>query len=98
MTEIPRHLPSGYAFYARTPEFTPTTLPDGLRAGHSTKPGVWGLLCVSEGAVQYSLEPPRSGGVLVRAGESVVIESDVRHHVAFVEAGSFHVEFYRAGA
>lgn len=96
MTSIPPRLPHGYELYARSPDFTPENLPDRLRAAHATKPGVWGLLRVTEGAVRFELEPPRSGHVVAHAGQCVVIETDVRHHVSFTEAGRFHVEFYRA--
>jgi hypothetical protein len=51
---------------------------------------------VLEGKVLYSLEAPHSGEQLVAAGDNVVIESGVLHHVAFVEPGHFYVEFYRA--
>jgi len=96
MIEIPCRLPPGHLLYARSPDFTPTNLPAALRAGHATKPGVWGLLRVTEGIIRFELEPPRQGSVVARAGESVVIPTEVDHHVEFIEAGRFHVEFYRA--
>jgi tellurite resistance-related uncharacterized protein len=96
MSAIPKSLPAGFVAYSRTKEFTPATLPAQLKAAHSTKTGTWGLLHVLEGKVLYSLEPPLSGEQLAAAGDSVVIESGVMHHVAFVEPGRFFVEFYRA--
>jgi len=96
MTQLPSRLPYGYEFYARSPDFTPETLPERMRAGHSTKPGVWGLLRVSEGAVRYEVESPGRGSAVARSGEFVVIEAGATHHVDFVEPGRFHVEFYRA--
>lgn len=96
MTGIPTRLPPGYLLYGRSPDFTADSLPDTLRAGHATKPGVWGLLRVTEGSVRFELEPPLEGAVVARAGETVVIQSKVRHHVTFLEPGRFHVEFYRA--
>ena len=77
-------------------EFTPETLPAKFKTAHSTKAGTWGLLHVLEGKVLYSLEPPQRGEQLAAAGDSVVIEPGVSHHVAFVEPGRFYVEFYRA--
>ena len=48
------------------------------------------------GSVRYTLEPPREGEVVVSTGQTVVIEAQVEHHVAFVEPGRFYVEFWRA--
>ncbi|MGA8400627.1 MAG: DUF1971 domain-containing protein, partial [Stellaceae bacterium] len=36
-------LPPGLVAYRRTPIFTETTLPNGLRHRHRTKAGVWAL-------------------------------------------------------
>lgn len=96
MSHIPKTLPAGFVAYSRTMEFTPENLPAKLKAAHSTKAGTWGLLHVLEGKVLYSLEPPQHGEQLAAAGDSVVIEPGVLHHVAFVESGRFYVEFYRA--
>jgi len=56
-----------------------------LRAQHSTKSGTWGLLHVLEGQIPYRLEPPRLGGRRLVAGDMVMIEPTIRHHVDFVE-------------
>jgi tellurite resistance-related uncharacterized protein len=96
MSRIPKTLPAGLVAYGRSMEFTPETLPAKFKAAHSTKAGTWGLLHVLEGKVLYSLEPPQSGEQLAASGERIAIEPGVLHHVAFVEAGRFYVEFYRA--
>jgi hemoglobin len=93
--QIPERLPPGFEAYGRSPDFTPETIPAKLQAAHATKSGTWGLLHVLEGSVRYTLEAPHRGERLVGAGEQVVIEAQVRHHVAFVEPGRFFVEFYR---
>lgn len=98
MTDIPARIPDGLEAYARSPDFTPATLPASLRAAHATKPGTWGLLHVLEGEVLYELEPPRQGGRRARAGETVVIEAAVPHHVTFTEPGRIYIEFYRKPA
>lgn len=98
MSDIPQKLPAGFAAYARSPDFTPETLPVKLQTAHTTKAGTWALLHVLEGKVMYELEPPREGHKLVGAGEHVVIEAEVFHHVRFVEPGRCFVEFYRANA
>jgi hemoglobin len=92
---IPDALPAGFEAYGRSPDFTPANLPAKLQAAHTTKAGTWGLLTVLEGSVRYQLEPPYRGERLVGAGEHVVIESQVPHHVAFVAPGRFFVAFSR---
>lgn len=93
---VPAELPPGLEVYARSPEFTPETLPARLKSAHSTKAGTWGLLHVLAGSVRYTLEPPRAGEVIVATGGSAVIEPQVEHRVEFVEPGRFYVEFWRA--
>jgi hemoglobin len=96
---IPDRLPDGLEAYARSPEFNSESLPARLQSGHATKAGTWGLLHVLEGVLLYRLEAPREDVRLVKVGETVVIESEVAHHVEFVEPGRMFVEFYRnAGA
>lgn len=47
--------------YRSTPIFDESTLPAGLRREHRTKPGVWGVVRVFEGAVRLSFtDPPRT--------------------------------------
>lgn len=92
---IPDSLPDGLEAYARSPDFTPETIPGKLQENHSTKPGTWGLIHVLEGRIHYRLEAPRTGGRDVAAGDTVVIEPEVLHRVAFVDPGRFFVEFYR---
>jgi hemoglobin len=88
-------MPAGFEAYGRSPDFTPETLPVRLQATHSTKAGTWALLHVVEGAILYQLEPPYQGERLARAGEAVVIEAQVPHHISFVEPGRIYIEFYR---
>lgn len=92
---IPEHLPQGLESYARSPDFTPETLPAKLQSAHSTKAGTWGLLHVLQGEVLYQLEAPRSGKRAVRAGQTVVIEPQVQHFVSFTAPGKMFVEFFR---
>ena len=43
----------------------------------------------------YQLEPPYQGERRAGAGETIVIEAEVPHHVTFTEAGRIYIEFYR---
>jgi len=97
MSAIPKQLPADLEAYARSPLFTSEDLPSMLRARHSMKPGVWGLIHVQEGRILFQLEAPYQGEQQAAAGENVVIEPEVFHHVEFVEPGSFFIEFYRPG-
>lgn len=92
---ILKEIPAGFEAYGRSPDFTPETLPVRLQAAHSTKAGTWALLHVVEGAILYQLEPPYQGERLARAGETVVIEAQIPHHVSFIEPGRIYIEFYR---
>lgn len=92
---IPHALPDGFHAYARSPDFTQASLPARLQAAHTTKAGTWGLLHVLEGSIIYRLEPRGSGERLVVAGQNIVIQDQVPHHVAFVTPGRIYIEFYR---
>jgi tellurite resistance-related uncharacterized protein len=91
-------MPTGFAPYKRTPEFTAGTIPDGLRRHHSTKAGVWALLHVLEGRLHYVVEPPLASERLVEAGGTAVIVAEVLHRVAPDGDVRFFVEFYRRPA
>lgn len=47
-------LPDHVRPYRRTPVFTEATMPAALKAEHSTKPGVWGLVTVLEGQLRLT--------------------------------------------
>lgn len=95
MSKIPASLPQGVTAYSRSPDFTPETLPAKLQSAHAIKTGTWALLHVLEGRVRYCLEAPHEGEVVDSAGEHVVIQENMPHHVSFVEPGRFFIEFYR---
>ena len=50
--------------YRTTPVFDETSLPAALRAAHSTKAGVWGMVRVLEGRVKLTYLEPESEPVL----------------------------------
>ncbi len=86
-------LPANAEKYAQTKEFTQDTVPAALLKDHSTKPSAWGLVVVSEGALDFTRinqQPER-----VAAGESIVIVPHELHKVKPVDTVKFHVEFYR---
>jgi hemoglobin len=80
--------------YKTTPVFDEQTLPGALRANHSTKAGVWGLLRVLEGEVRLVFDdPPRE--VRVAPGSPAPIPPEALHHVEVTGPMRMQVEFYR---
>ena len=90
-------LPDGLRPYKRTPVFTAETVPPGLLRDHATKPGVWGLIHVVSGEVIYRIALPKEEHLLA-PGTLGVIEPDTPHSVEILGAGTFFVEFWKAGA
>ncbi len=89
-------LPPGLQLTRRTPEFTAFTIPAGLLHDHRTKPGVWGVIQVLEGALEYHiLEPIEEKHVLTPQNPGVV-EPAMRHAVHASGAVRFYVEFHAA--
>lgn len=81
--------------YRSTPPFDEQTLPAGLRANHSTKAGVWGLIRVTEGRLRLTyVEPPSE--VLLEAGQSGVVAPEQVHFVTPLGPMKMQVDFYNA--
>jgi tellurite resistance-related uncharacterized protein len=91
-------LPPDVRPYQRTPNFTETTVPVGLRRAHDTKPGVWGLIHVLEGRLAYRVTDPRrpaSETVLTPEIGPGVVEPTILHEVEPLGRVRFYVEFHR---
>ncbi|MEJ7596275.1 MAG: DUF3565 domain-containing protein [Kofleriaceae bacterium] len=88
-------LPSGFTPYKRTPEFTSQSVPTALKANHSTKAGVWGLIHVVVGQLRYVVEPPLAREIVVNPGAPAVVVPEVLHRVILEEGARFFVEFHR---
>jgi tellurite methyltransferase len=91
-----RELPAGFSCYKETPVFDQDTVPNGLHKDHATKPGVWGLICVREGQLLYTID--REEPVAVTPLASGVLVPNVRHAVRAETLVRFHVAFYRAAS
>ena len=50
-----KNLPENVMPFRRTDSFTRDTVPNGLLKDHRTKEGVWGLIQVEVGALEYSI-------------------------------------------
>ena len=78
--------------YRSTPVFDQNTLPAALRARHSTKAGVWGVIRVLEGELRLTylepessvlLTPETSGQVLPQQPHFVTPQGPMRMQVDF---------------
>jgi tellurite resistance-related uncharacterized protein len=90
-------LPANYAAYRRTAPFRTGSIPDALLRQHDTKPGVWALLEVTSGSLDF-IEQLAGGErrTSVTAGGRAVIRPGVLHRVAPLGDVEFSVEFWRA--
>ncbi|MFC2953340.1 DUF1971 domain-containing protein [Marinicaulis aureus] len=93
-----QRLPDGLVKYGGTPVFTEKTVPVKLLRAHDTKPGVWGNLVVLDGALDYVIPGPPEETARIKAGDSGIIEPEVKHYVRPLGPVSFHVDFYRTAA
>ena len=59
--------------YRSTPVFDQDTLPAALRARHSTKAGVWGMIRVLEGELELTYLEPESTIVLTPGSPGPVL-------------------------
>jgi len=90
----PAGLPAAVRPYRRTPVFTQDTVPAGLLKDHSTKPGVWGVITVLSGRLQYCV--PSTGETATLSPEQCgIVEPTVTHHVKPLGDVTFTVEFWR---
>mgnify|MGYP001568687691 FL=1 len=90
-------MPEDFIAYKRTPEFSETTVPAGLRRDHSTKPGVWARIHVLEGRLRYRCEALHADQELSAERPGVVV-AEVLHAVEPLGAVRFYVEFHQAPA
>ena len=87
-------LPPDASAYKRTPEFTETTVPNGLLNDHTTKEGVWGKIVVVEGILEYVIQEPEVEVVHLTPERFGVVEPTVKHHVKPLGSVRFYVEFH----
>jgi tellurite resistance-related uncharacterized protein len=90
-----KSIPSNAVAYHRTPEFSEVTIPQALRSRHSTKPGVWGRICVVRGQLRYRILEPGPEEHMLSPQQQGVIEPTVHHEVEPIGEVRFYVEFLR---
>ena len=87
-------LPPDVQLYRRTPSFTAATIPAGLRGEHATKAGVWAVIRVETGALDFE-DIGTGETVRLREGDERVVAPASPHRVAPAGEVGFHVDFYR---
>jgi len=90
----PAGLPAAARPYKRTPVFTQDTVPAGLLKDHSTKQGVWGVITVISGRLQYCVASTGEEAIL-SPEQSGLVEPMVAHHVKPLGDVTFTIEFWR---
>lgn len=85
--------PSTLVSYKKTDIFTEDTIPAELKESHTTKGGVWALIRILEGEIQYQLEGAMPE-ILSRSNPGLV-EPDLPHHFAAVGPVRFYIEYFR---
>lgn len=93
-----RVMPEGHSAYKRTATFTEGSIPKGLQRTHSTKPGVWALIVVTRGALQFFEGQDKVPRHVAVPGAPAIVPPEVVHRVAPVGSVEFHVEFWSAGS
>lgn len=78
--------------YKRTAVFTEETLPQALRANHTTKAGTWARVVVSEGQIEFH---SRGRVHVLNPGDVAIVEPEVPHHVTPRGTVRLHIEFWR---
>ena len=89
MKTLPEHVRA----FRRTELFTRETIPKGLLRDHATKEGVWALIQVREGTLEYTIGDAEVH--VLDPGKNGVVEPMVPHHVTPLGEVSFYVEFYK---
>jgi len=89
-------LPEDVLPYRRTPASTESTIPPGLLRDHTTKPGVWGVIHVLEGALEFRILEPAEERHRLTPDKSGIVEPAVRHQVTPLGPVRFYIEFHAA--
>ncbi|MBK9584321.1 MAG: DUF1971 domain-containing protein [Alphaproteobacteria bacterium] len=89
MNSLPDHVQQ----YSTSPVFTEETVPKGLLKNHNTKSGVWGLICVSEGELEYTIEDKEVH--ILNPNKKGVVEPEIKHHIKPLGSVSFYIKFFK---
>ena len=76
-----KSLPVDVHPYRRAPEFTEATVRSGMRRDHTTKSGVWGVIHVTQGSLEYHILEPAGERHLLTTDKFGIVEPTIRHQV-----------------
>ena len=88
-------LPSGVAYYARSPEFSDQSIPENLLDSHRTKTMTWAKIVVTQGKILYRILEPWIEEHELSPDRSGVVEPEVPHELEVMGDVRFHLDFYR---
>lgn len=88
-----KQLPDNVKAYKRTPTFTEETVPEGLLNNHNTKSGVWGVIHIAEGELEYTIGNEEVH--ILTKDKGGVVEPEIVHHIKPLGEVSFYIEFYK---
>jgi len=80
--------------YRVTPVFDETTTPSALTRAHSTKAGVWGLIRIATGRLQFHPDDTGTPPVTLDSTTPGLIRPQQTHHLDLLGPVRFQVEFY----
>jgi tellurite resistance-related uncharacterized protein len=94
-----REMPRGFAPYKRTATFTRDSVPAALLRRHDTKAGIWAIVHVVSGNLEY-FEPTETGEtrLLLGPSEQVTVPAEREHRVALTGETTFFIEFWHRAA
>ncbi len=93
-----KNLPANVHPYRRTPDFTESTIPAGLLRDHTTKSGVWAVIHITQGSLEYHIIEPAEERHLLAPDKPGIVEPTMRHQVVPLGPVRFYVEFHAAAS
>ncbi|WP_339678108.1 DUF1971 domain-containing protein [uncultured Zhongshania sp.] len=90
-----KDLPGNVSAYKKTPEFSETSVPQGLLNDHTTKDGIWGKIVILEGKLEYVIQEPTKEYIELSTDNFGIVEPTIKHHIKPLGRVKFYVEFYR---
>lgn len=89
-----KSLPEQVTYYSQSPNFTASTTPSSLTRDHTTKAGVWGVITVTAGTVEYVI-PSQDERHILSAEKSGIVEPMTPHYVTPDADAEFCVKFHK---
>ncbi len=88
-------LPEEVVNYYDSPEFSETSIPEGLLKSHRTKVDNWAKIIVLEGRLRYRILEPKVEEVTLSPERPGIVEPEVAHEVEAIGKVRFRIKFYR---